>query len=843
MIHRVLATRRRRVALGFTVAATVIATSAAVVTVGAQAAGSTLGAAATESGRYFGTAISAGKLGDGTYTSIADREFSMVTAENEMKIDATEPNQNRFSFSRGDQVYDWATQRGMKVRGHTLAWHSQQPGWMQQLSGSALRNAMVNHIKGVMGHYKGKLPYWDVVNEAYADGGGGRRNSNLQRTGNDWIEVAFRTARAADPDAKLCYNDYNTDNWSSAKTQGVYAMVKDFRSRGVPIDCVGFQAHLNSGSPYPSNFRTTLQNFAALGVEVAITELDVQGASAQTFANVTNDCLAVPKCAGITVWGVRDSDSWRSGDQPLLFDGNGTKKPAYTSVLNALNSPTTSYDGGTSPTAPTTGPTDPTTPPDTPDTPDAPDTPATTPAPAVTTPASGGGCTASYQQAAGWPGGFLGSVTVTNTGGSAITGWTVDVAMAEGQSIVNVWNGVNTGSSGTVRVKNASYNAAIAAKGVQQFGFIATGSSPPSPTVIGCTTEGGTTPAPPTTPVTTPPTTLASTPPTTTPPTTPPTTAATGTLPSSFRWSSSDPLITAKPDGSHQEVGVKDPSVVYYGGKWHVFASVASGSGYSLEYRSFTDWSQASSATPYFLSTTKIGSGYRAAPQVFYFAPQKLWYLVYQTGNASYSTNPDIGNPAGWSAPKNFYSGMPDIIRNNIGNGYWVDMWVICDDTTCHLFSSDDNGHLYRSQTSMANFPNGMSQPVIAAQDANRHALFEASNVYKVAGQNQYLLIVEAIGSGGRYFRSWTSSSIGGSWTPLAATESNPFAGKSNVTSGLWSNDISHGEMLRAGYDQTLTISPCNIRYLYQGTSSTSGDYNTIPWRLSLLTQTNSTCS
>src|SRR5689334_3302367 len=207
---------------------------------------------------------------------------------------------------------------------------------MQALSGSALRSAMINHIQKVMAHYQGKLAYWDVVNEAFNEDGS-RRQSNLQGTGNDWIEVAFRTARSADPSTKLCYNDYNIENWNAAKTQGVYNMVRDFKSRGVPIDCVGFQSHFNSGDPYKSNFRTTLQNFAALGVDVALTELDVQGASATTYANITNDCLAVSRCVGMTTWGVRDSDSWRSGDTPLLFDGNGNKKPAYTSVLNALN--------------------------------------------------------------------------------------------------------------------------------------------------------------------------------------------------------------------------------------------------------------------------------------------------------------------------------------------------------------------------------------------------------------------------------------------------------------------------------------------------------------------------
>ncbi|MEU9358419.1 endo-1,4-beta-xylanase [Streptomyces sp. NPDC048301] len=308
----------------------------------AQAAESTLGAAAAQSGRYFGVAIASGKLGDSAYTSIASREFNSVTAENEMKIDATEPQRGQFNFTSADRVYNWAVQNGKEVRGHTLAWHSQQPGWMQSLSGSSLRQAMTDHINGVMAHYKGKIKQWDVVNEAFADGSSGaRRDSNLQRSGNDWIEVAFRTARAADPSAKLCYNDYNVENWTWAKTQAMYNMVRDFKQRGVPIDCVGFQSHFNSGSPYNSNFRTTLQNFAALGVDVAVTELDIQGASSTTYANVVNDCLAVSRCLGVTVWGVRDSDSWRASDTPLLFNNDGSKKAAYTSVLNALNGGTT----------------------------------------------------------------------------------------------------------------------------------------------------------------------------------------------------------------------------------------------------------------------------------------------------------------------------------------------------------------------------------------------------------------------------------------------------------------------------------------------------------------------
>ncbi|WP_307834620.1 endo-1,4-beta-xylanase [Paractinoplanes lichenicola] len=312
----------------------------------ASAAESTLGAAAAQSGRYFGTAVAAGRLSNSQYSTIAAREFNMITAENEMKPESLQPNRGQFNFSSGDQIYNWATQRGLKVRGHTLAWHAQQPGWMQSLNGSSLRQAMIDHINGVMNHYKGKLAAWDVVNEAFNEDGS-RRSSNLQGTGNDWIEVAFRTARNADPSVKLCYNDYNIENWSYGKTQGVYNMIRDFKSRGVPIDCVGLQTHFTGGSSLPGNFQTTLSNFAALGVDVALTEVDVTNSSTSQYAGLTQACLNVARCIGITVWGVRDSDSWRSNESPLLFDGNGNKKAAYTSVLNALNSA-----GPTNPTSP-----------------------------------------------------------------------------------------------------------------------------------------------------------------------------------------------------------------------------------------------------------------------------------------------------------------------------------------------------------------------------------------------------------------------------------------------------------------------------------------------------------
>jgi hypothetical protein len=317
-------------------------------------------------------------------------------------------------------------------------------------------------------------------------------------------------------------------------------------------------------------------------------------------------------------------------------------------------------------------------------------------------------------------------------------------------------------------------------------------------------------------------------------------------LPTSFRWTSSGPLITAKQDAKHPIVSVKDPTVVFVDGRWHVFATTANTAGaWSVVYLTFTDWSQADAAPLTYLDDSPPGlTGYHAAPQVFFFAPQQKWYLIFQSGQPQYSTNDDIGTPGAWTQPKNFFaSDPPGYTAAKGSDGFWLDFFCICDDANCHLFFADDAGELFRSQTKISDFPDGFGDAVVAIQGV-KETVFEGDMVYHLKGKNAYLAAVEAFGpTGNRFFRSYVAPTLDGVWTSLAADWTNPFAGKTNVTfadGGAWTNDISHGELIRDGYDQKIEIDPNNLQLLYQGAdpSTTSLDYAQIPWKIGLLTQT-----
>jgi endo-1,4-beta-xylanase len=309
-----------------------------------------------------------------------------------------------------------------------------------------------------------------------------------------------------------------------------------------------------------------------------------------------------------------------------------------------------------------------------------------------------------------------------------------------------------------------------------------------------------------------------------------------------FEWRSSAPLVTPSNAGAQAYSGLKDSSVVYFNGAYHVFMTTAAPDGWNMAYARFKDWSEAPKATVVSLKQSGVGPGYRAAPQVFYFAPQKLWYLVYQGGPPLYSTTTNIEDPMSWSAPKPFFAETPAAVKNAVGEASWLDFWVICDDVNCHLFNTDDNGHLFRSQTPIGRFPEGFADTKLVLTGA-RDDIFEASMHYKIAGTNTYLTAVEAIGPHGRYFRAWTSDRLDGEWRPLADSASNSFAGSDNVAydGPAWSEGVSHGELVRDGHDQTLTLDPCKpLRFLYQGLASYAPgmDYIRLPYRLALLTAT-----
>ncbi len=307
-----------------------------------------------------------------------------------------------------------------------------------------------------------------------------------------------------------------------------------------------------------------------------------------------------------------------------------------------------------------------------------------------------------------------------------------------------------------------------------------------------------------------------------------------------FQWKVSGPLVAPIADREDPAHAIKDPSVVYYGGRWHLFCTIRSKvRTHNVEYLSFADWKDANKARRHVL---KICEGYYCAPQVFWFEPQKKWYMIFQTANEKLkmhpacSTTENIADANSWSAPVPLYDEKPK------GGERWIDFWVICDEHKAHLFYTSLDGRMWRAETKLEDFPKGWGEPKVVLQGD----VFEASHTYKVKGAQKYITIIEAEhkqGTTRRYFKAYIADSLDGEWRPIAATREKPFASPVNVTDTAehWTDNFSHGEFLRSGYDQRLEISLENMRLVFQGMleSEMSGQgYGQLTWRLGLLEST-----
>lgn len=324
----------------------------------AQTAKPTLRELADKNHFYFGAAVGTYHFGDPKYVETLKTEFNMLTPENEAKLCSVQPQQGKFDFSGFDKLVDFAEQNQMTLRGHTLVWHQCVPAWLS--SGKFSRDEAIkllhDHISTVVGRYKGRIPFWDVVNEAIADNGLGLRNTPWKRLiGDDYIEMAFRFAHEADPDALLFYNDFSAEDMNT-KSNRVYALVKDLVDRGVPINGVGFQSHFTVGEMDTDAIAQNMKRLGELGLQVQITEMDdrypvnstdaILQPQAGDYRRLLGTCLANKNCTAFVTWGVNDLYTWlrdsglgfyeNKSVKPLLFDDDYQPKPAYYAVLDML---------------------------------------------------------------------------------------------------------------------------------------------------------------------------------------------------------------------------------------------------------------------------------------------------------------------------------------------------------------------------------------------------------------------------------------------------------------------------------------------------------------------------
>ena len=313
-----------------------------------------LRARAEQRGLHVGAAVNPNLLTGGErYRNTLGGEFNMLTAENVMKWSLIHPEPDRFNFCPADVLTAFAAANGMAIRGHTLVWHQQIPGWLESLGREELTRVLRRHILAVVGRYRGLIREWDVVNEAVGDDGSLRDSVWLRTLGEEYLDLAFRWAHEADPSARLFYNDYGAETLN-LKSDRIYALVAGMLARGVPIHGVGFQAHVGIDPglrPARAAVLANLARFRDLGLETNFTEVDVRvrlpadgnklAVQAEVYRDLLEVCLEVGSCASFVTWGITDAHSWVPGffggyGAALPFDAEYRPKPAYHALMEAL---------------------------------------------------------------------------------------------------------------------------------------------------------------------------------------------------------------------------------------------------------------------------------------------------------------------------------------------------------------------------------------------------------------------------------------------------------------------------------------------------------------------------
>ncbi|HVJ81002.1 MAG TPA: non-reducing end alpha-L-arabinofuranosidase family hydrolase [Planctomycetia bacterium] len=307
-----------------------------------------------------------------------------------------------------------------------------------------------------------------------------------------------------------------------------------------------------------------------------------------------------------------------------------------------------------------------------------------------------------------------------------------------------------------------------------------------------------------------------------------------------YRWKASGVLVASEKGREDPCHAIKDPTVVRHDGKWHVFATIRSKTRtHQIEYLAFEDWAKADGAKRHVLT---FNPGYFCAPQVFYFTPHRKWYLIHQIAvkgrkpelQPAFSTSEKIDDPNGWSAS------TPLVEKDAPGMKTWIDFWVICDEEKAHLFFTSFEGKFWRAETKLADFPRGWTTPQVVLEGD----FWEAAHVYKVKGSTRFFAMIEAEDKqrgNARYYKAYAADKLDGKWRPLADSRENPFASRANLAAAggeTWSDSVSHGELLRTGFDERLEVDPVDVKFLYQGVSDTDRRgkaYGEIPWKLGIL--------